>query len=120
MQLGAYPTPTNISYAWSYGSLAGLTMAVQVLSGVIIDTSYSADTGNVSIVLDAVQRDAWLGWFVRAAHSNVVSLLFVWLYCHQARSLLVGSRAIYAWTTGWVLVLITIIVAFLGYSCVWG
>ena len=42
------------------------------------------------------------------------------MYLHQARSLLIGTRAAWAWISGWVLVLLIIIVAFLGYSCVWG
>lgn len=29
-----YPTPINLTYAWSFGSLAGLCLVIQIISGI--------------------------------------------------------------------------------------
>jgi len=31
-----YPTPINITYAWSFGSSAGICLVVQILSGIFL------------------------------------------------------------------------------------
>ena len=43
-----YPTPSNLTYAWSFGSLAGICLIVQMISGIflamvrrIIQSSYN-------------------------------------------------------------------------------
>ena len=120
MQLGAYPTPINISYAWSFGSLSGLTIFMQALTGIALDMMYIPSTELVGDCLEAINRESSYGFFMRYMHANLPSMLFAWMYLHQARSLLIGTRAAWAWISGWVLVLLIIIVAFLGYSCVWG
>lgn len=90
------------------------------MTGFGLDTVYAADVAIVDEQLELINRDGVYGWWMRDMHANVPSLIFAWLYAHQARSVLIGTRVAYAWLTGWVVVLLTIIVAFLGYSCVWG
>jgi len=29
-----YPTPINISYFWSFGSLAGISLVIQIITGI--------------------------------------------------------------------------------------
>ena len=29
-----YPSPINLSYAWSFGSLAGVCLVIQILTGI--------------------------------------------------------------------------------------
>ena len=95
-------------------------MLLQVLTGFALDTVYIADTDEVSNILELINRDGNSGWLIRCLHANTPSLIFLWLYCHQARSILIGSRLTYAWCTGWIIILLTIITAFLGYSTIWG
>lgn len=36
-----YPTPLNISYFWGFGSLSGLMLVVQVLTGIFLAIHYT-------------------------------------------------------------------------------
>lgn len=36
-----YPTPSNFSYFYSFGSLIGLTLGVQILTGVFLAMHYT-------------------------------------------------------------------------------
>jgi len=36
-----YPTPINISYAWSFGALAGICLVVQIVTGIFFHALYS-------------------------------------------------------------------------------
>lgn len=94
-------------------------MFIQVFSGILIDSVYIADESAVSYALEALNRDSFGGWLLRGVHSNIPSMIFAALYLHQARSLLIGSRNTWGWITGWIIVLLTIITAFLGYSSIW-
>jgi quinol-cytochrome oxidoreductase complex cytochrome b subunit len=37
------PTPANLSLNWNYGSLLGITLGIQIITGIILATRYSAD-----------------------------------------------------------------------------
>jgi len=36
-----YPTPINISYWWSFGSLAGLCLVIQLITGIFLAMHYT-------------------------------------------------------------------------------
>ena len=93
MQLGAYPTPINISYAWSFGSLSGLTIFMQALIGIALDMMYIPSIELVTNCLEAINRESSYDFFMRYMHANLLSMLFAWMYLHQARSLLIGTQA---------------------------
>jgi len=40
----AYPTPSNLNYAWSFGFLSGICIGLQVLTGFFLATQYVAST----------------------------------------------------------------------------
>src|ERR1700761_2826795 len=37
---GSYPTPRNLSYWWNFGSLAGICLVIQILTGVFLAMHY--------------------------------------------------------------------------------
>lgn len=47
-----YPTPSNINYFWNFGSLAGLFLIIQILSGFFLSMFYTA---HVDYAFDSVQ-----------------------------------------------------------------
>ncbi len=115
------PTPANLSVNWNYGSLLGLVLIIQLVTGIVLAMRYS---GHTAISFDSViliYQDANYGWFIRLLHSTGASFFFVFLYLHIGRGLYYGSY-VYAelWNVGVVIYLILIGTAFLGYVLPWG
>jgi ubiquinol-cytochrome c reductase cytochrome b subunit len=48
-----YPTPTNLSYFWSYGFLAGMCLISQIVTGVLLAMNY---VPHVEYAFDSVER----------------------------------------------------------------
>lgn len=115
------PAPANLRVNWNYGSLLGLVLVIQLVTGIILAMRFS---GHSSISFDSVIlifQDANYGWFLRLLHSTGASFFFVFLYLHIGRGLYYGSY-VYAevWNLGVVIYLILIGTAFLGYVLPWG
>jgi len=36
-----YPTPSNLNYFWSFGSLAGLCLVIQIITGIFLAMHYT-------------------------------------------------------------------------------
>lgn len=112
------PQPANISYMWNFGSLLGVCLIIQILTGVFLAMHYC---GNVELAFASVEhimRDVNSGWFLRYTHANVASFFFLFLYFHTARGLYYSSyrtpRAM-VWTIGVIILILTMATAFLGY-----
>lgn len=79
------PAPRRISFLWNYGSLLGVVLSLQVVTGLLISFHY---VGLDSSSFDSVvhfSRDVSGGVFLRFSHANGASLFFVMLYLHIAR-----------------------------------
>ena len=37
-----YPTPKNLSYMWNFGSLAGLSLVIMIVTGIVLAMNYTA------------------------------------------------------------------------------
>ena len=115
------PAPINLSYAWNFGSLLGLCLIIQILTGIILAIHY---TPNIDISFAScihISRDVNYGWLIRNIHANGASIFFVCIYLHIGRSLYYSSYFIMeVWNIGVILFLITIGSAFLGYVLPWG
>ena len=118
-----YPTPSNISYFWSFGSLAGICLGIQLLTGIFLVMHY---TPNVSLAFSSVEhimRDVNGGWILRYAHANGASVFFIILYIHIAKGLYYGSYLYprqLLWCSGVIIFLLTMATAFMGYVLPWG
>jgi len=115
------PTPSNLSINWNYGSLLGLVLAIQLVTGLILTTRYSAhvDTAFDSVIY--ICQDVNYGWLARLMHSTGASFFFLFLYLHIGRGLYYGSYVnVGVWTLGVTIYLILIGTAFLGYVLPWG
>ncbi len=115
------PSPRNISALWNFGSLLGLCLSSQILTGLFLAIHFSAD---VSIAFSSVRhigRDVNYGWALRILHANGARFFFICLYIHVARGLYYGSFYFQApWILGVALLLAVIATAFLGYVLPWG
>lgn len=115
------PTPANLSVNWNYGSLLGLVLVIQLLTGIVLAMRFS---GHSSLSFESViliYQDANYGWFIRLIHSTGARFFFVFLYLHIGRGLYYGSY-VYPelWNIGVLIYLILIGTAFLGYVLPWG
>jgi ubiquinol-cytochrome c reductase cytochrome b subunit len=118
-----YATPANLTYAWSFGSLAGVSLVIQIVSGVFLAMFYTPHVDLAFASVEFIMRDVNNGWLVRYIHSNGASMFFFVVYCHILRGLYYGSYAKpreLLWISGVVLLLLMMATAFLGYVLPWG
>jgi|TARA_R100001244_G_scaffold44182_1_gene39728 ubiquinol-cytochrome c reductase cytochrome b subunit len=122
--LGAgYPAPRNLNYMWNFGSMAGLFLVIQIITGIILAMHYAA---NANIAFDSVEhimRDVNSGWMIRYAHANGASFFFIAIYLHIGRGLFYGSYKApreMLWLLGVVIYLLAMATAFMGYVLPWG
>nr|UFZ12993.1 cytochrome b [Protohermes flavinervus] len=115
------PTPSNISTWWNFGSLLGLCLIIQVLTGLFLAMHYTANIEMAFSSIAHICRDVNYGWFLRTLHANGASFFFICIYLHIGRGLYYGSyKFIYTWMIG-VLLLFTVMgTAFMGYVLPWG
>jgi len=121
--LVSYPSPINLNYAWSFGSLAGIALVLQIITGVILAMHYVPNIDYAFNSVEHIMRNVNHGWFFRYAHANGASMFFIVVYCHIFRGLYYGSymhpRQL-LWCSGVVIFLLMMGTAFIGYVLPWG
>lgn len=118
-----YPTPIGLTYAWSFGSLAGICLVIQIVSGLLLTTHYTANIDLAFSSVEYIMRDVPNGWFIRYTHANGASMFFIVLYAHLFRGLYYGSYMKprqSLWCSGVILFLLVMGTAFTGYVLPWG
>nr|AVJ52619.1 cytochrome b [Homaemus aeneifrons] len=115
------PSPSALTLWWNFGSLLGLCLMIQILTGVFLAMHYTA---NIELAFDSVVhicRDVNNGWLLRYTHANGASLFFICLYLHVGRGMYYGSyKLMMTWSTGVMLLFLVMGTAFLGYVLPWG
>nr|WHU53971.1 cytochrome b [Ctenotus robustus] len=115
------PSPSNISAWWNFGSLLGLCLIVQVLTGLFLAMHYTADISSAFSSVAHICRDVQYGWLIRNIHANGASMFFICLYLHIGRGLYYGSYMFKeTWNIGVILLLLVMATAFVGYVLPWG
>nr|CAC19534.1 cytochrome b [Acipenser naccarii] len=115
------PTPSNISVWWNFGSLLGLCLVTQILTGLFLAMHYTADISTAFSSVAHICRDVNYGWLIRNIHANGASFFFICLYLHVARGMYYGSYLQKeTWNIGVILLLLTMMTAFVGYVLPWG
>ena len=115
------PAPVNISIWWNYGSLLGLCLVIQTITGLFLAIHYASrvETAFASVV--HIMREVNYGWLIRRAHANGASIFFLFLYLHIGRGIYYGSyNIIETWNIGVIIFVATIATAFIGYVLPWG
>nr|YP_001994417.1 cytochrome b [Bathyprion danae]BAG49357.1 cytochrome b [Bathyprion danae] len=115
------PTPSNLSSWWNFGSLLGLCLIVQILTGLFLAMHYTSDISTAYSSVTHICRDVTYGWLIRNMHANGASFFFICLYIHIARGLYYGSYLNKeTWNIGVILLMLTMMTAFVGYVLPWG
>lgn len=118
-----YPTPSNLNYMWSFGSLAGLCLIVQIATGIFLAMHYTPHVDLAFLSVEHIMRDVEGGWLLRYMHANGASMFFVVVYMHILRNLYYASYSSpreLVWCVGVVILLLMILTAFIGYVLPWG
>nr|AGE35484.1 cytochrome b [Pedioplanis undata] len=115
------PTPPNISAWWNFGSLLGLCLIIQTLTGLFLAMHYTADINSAFSSVAHIHRDVQHGWLIRNLHANGASMFFICIYFHIGRGLYYGSYLFSeTWNIGVILLLLVMATAFMGYVLPWG
>nr|AAA98694.1 cytochrome b [Microtus rossiaemeridionalis] len=115
------PAPSNISSWWNFGSLLGLCLIAQILTGLFLAMHYTSDTATAFSSVAHICRDVNYGWLIRYMHANGASMFFICLFLHVGRGVYYGSyNMIETWNMGVVLLLTVMATAFMGYVLPWG
>nr|AHY87897.1 cytochrome b [Dumetia hyperythra] len=115
------PTPSNISSWWNFGSLLGICLITQIVTGLLLATHYTADTSLAFNSVAHMCRDVQFGWLIRNLHANGASFFFICIYFHIGRGIYYGSYLNKeTWNVGVILLLTLMATAFVGYVLPWG
>nr|YP_010000740.1 cytochrome b [Orthonyx spaldingii]QOD96652.1 cytochrome b [Orthonyx spaldingii] len=115
------PTPPNISVWWNFGSLLGICLTIQIITGILLAMHYTADTSLAFASVSHMCRDVQFGWLIRNLHANGASLFFICIYIHIGRGFYYGSYLNKeTWNIGVILLLALMTTAFVGYVLPWG
>nr|ADB82757.1 cytochrome b [Uta stansburiana]ADB82759.1 cytochrome b [Uta stansburiana]ADB82761.1 cytochrome b [Uta stansburiana] len=115
------PTPSNISAWWNFGSLLGLCLIIQILTGLFLAMHYTADISSAFSSVAHICRDVQYGWLIRNIHANGASMFFICIYMHVGRGLYYGSYMFKeTWNLGVILLFLVMATAFVGYVLPWG
>nr|AHL28444.1 cytochrome b [Arabibarbus grypus] len=115
------PAPSNISVWWNFGSLLGLCLITQILTGLFLAMHYTSDISTAFSSVTHICRDVNYGWLIRNIHANGASFFFICIYMHIARGLYYGSYLYKeTWNIGVILLLLVMMTAFVGYVLPWG
>nr|YP_010001000.1 cytochrome b [Panurus biarmicus]QOD96938.1 cytochrome b [Panurus biarmicus] len=115
------PTPSNISTWWNFGSLLGICLMTQIITGLLLAMHYTADTNLAFASVAHICRDVQFGWLIRNLHANGASFFFICIYFHIGRGFYYGSYLNKeTWNIGVILLLILMATAFVGYVLPWG
>ena len=118
-----YPTPKNLNYMWNFGSLAGLSLVIMIVTGIVLAMSYTAHVDYAFESVERIMRDVNHGWLIRYIHMNTASFFFIVVYLHIFRGLYYGSYKApreLLWILGVVIFLLMMATAFMGYVLPWG
>ena len=118
-----YPTPKNLNYWWNFGSLAGIFLMIQIITGIVLAMHYTPTVEGAFASIEHIMRDVNYGWLIRYIHMNGASFFFIVVYIHIFRGLYYGSykspREV-LWWLGLIILLLMMATAFMGYVLPWG
>ena len=118
-----YPVPSNITYFWNFGALAGLCLVIQIVTGIALAMHYTPNVDLAFSSVEHIMRDVNYGWLLRYVHANGASMFFIVVYIHMFRGLYYSSY-LYPreplWISGVLIFLGMMATGFIGYVLPWG
>nr|UZT67587.1 cytochrome b [Tessmannella kiplingi] len=115
------PLPMNISILWNFGSLLGLCLSIQIITGLFLSMHYISNVNYSFNMIIHIMQDVNYGWFMRLMHMNTASFYFMFMFIHIGRGMYYNSyKLVYTWIIGSLIFIISMATAFLGYVLPWG
>lgn len=118
-----YRAPKNLSYMWNFGSLAGIALVLQIITGLFLAMQYTPHAAMAFDSVERIMRDVNYGWLIRYTHAVGASMFFVVVYLHIGRGLFYGSYKYpreLLWFFGIIIFISMMATAFMGYVLPWG
>lgn len=118
-----YPSASNGSYLYSFGSRAGRRLVVQLVTGIFLARHYTPHVSRAFDSVEHIRRDVNNGWLVRYLHANGASFFFIVVYLHILRGFYYGSYAKpreHLWRSGIVIFILRRATGFIGYVLPYG
>nr|QAX91062.1 cytochrome b [Schedorhinotermes sp. 6 MW-2019] len=115
------PTPSTITGWWNFGSLMGVCLILQILTGLLLAMHYCPNTEMAFSSISHICRDVNQGWLLRTLHANGASLFFMCMFLHIGRNIYYGSyKLVHTWMIGVAILFVMMATAFMGYVLPWG
>lgn len=115
------PSPINLSIWWNFGSILGLCLGLQLVTGILLACHYTCRVDSAFDRVIHIVRDVQYGWLIRVIHANGASLFFLCLFIHVGRGIYYGSyKFVPVWAIGVIILFVLMGTAFLGYVLPWG
>lgn len=115
------PTPTSISYIWNWGSILGVNLTVQILSGILLSSHYNSRINLAFERISHITREVNYGYLLRFIHINGARIFFILAFIHISRGMNQSSfKYKSTWVSGVIIIVILMATAFLGYVLPWG
>lgn len=115
------PLPINISYWWNFGSLLGLFISIQIISGLLLSMHYCPNIDYAFSRIIHIIQNVNQGWLIHNIHINGASIFFICIYIHIRRGIYYHSFNLsLTWIIGVSIFILSIATAFLGYVLPWG
>ena len=120
--LQSYPCPLQINSFWNLGFLLGITIILQIITGIFLGLHYTSDLNSAYSSLFFFIREIYYGWCLRYLHSSGASFFFLFLFLHLGRAISYGSYFYNpnTWFSGILLFFFLMATAFMGYVLPFG
>merc|ERR1712117_452881 len=92
--LQSYPCPLQINYFWNLGFLLGITIILQIITGIFLGLHYTSDLNSAYSSIFFFIREIYYGWCLRYLHSSGASFVFLFLFLHLGRAISYGNAFI--------------------------
>ncbi len=118
-----YRAPKNLNYAWNFGSIAGIALMIQIVTGIVLAMHYTPHADMAFDSVENIMRNVNYGWLIRYTHAVGASMFFIAVYLHIARGLFYGSYRApreLLWWFGIIIFIAMMATAFMGYVLPWG
>ena len=89
--LQSYPCPLQINSFWNLGFLLGITIILQIITGIFLGLHYTSDLNSAYSSVFFFIREIYYGWCLRYLHSSGASFVFLFLFLHLGRAISYGS-----------------------------
>nr|YP_010444612.1 cytochrome b [Platygaster robiniae]UTI38875.1 cytochrome b [Platygaster robiniae] len=115
------PSPMNINLWWNLGSLLGVCLSTQIITGIFLSMHYCASINEAFNSIIHMNNDVNYGWMMHFIHMNGSSMFFICIYLHIGRGMYYNSFIFTkTWIMGVMILFILMGTAFLGYVLPWG